>query len=35
MNTFLWVAQTLLAIVFLGHGLVFLFPPQAVREMGE
>ncbi len=35
MNTFLWVAQALLAVVFLAHGLLFFFPPKAVREMGE
>lgn len=35
MNTFLWVAQALLAVVFLAHGLLFLFPPKAVREMRE
>ncbi len=33
MNTFLWVAQALLAIAFLAHGLLFLFPPKAMREM--
>ena len=32
MNTFLWVAQALLAVVFLAHGLLFLFPPKAVRQ---
>ena len=35
MNTFLWVAQALLAVVFLAHGLLFLFPPKAVRQMAE
>ncbi len=35
MNMFLWVAQALLAFVFLAHGLLFLFPPKAVRQMGE
>jgi uncharacterized membrane protein YphA (DoxX/SURF4 family) len=35
MNTFLWVAQAVLAIAFLAHGLLFLFPPEAVRKMEE
>jgi len=33
MNTLLWVTQTVLAFVFLAHGLVFLFPPAAVRKI--
>ena len=33
MNTFLWVAQAALAFIFLAHGLLFLFPPEAVREI--
>lgn len=33
MNTFLWAAQVMLAFVFLAHGLLFLFPPAAVREI--
>ncbi len=33
MNTFLWVTQAVLAIVYLAHGLVFLFPPEAVRKI--
>jgi hypothetical protein len=33
MNTFLWVTQAVLAFVFLAHGLVFLFPPAAVRKI--
>ena len=35
MNTFLWVTQTLLAVAFLAHGLLFLFPPKAMRERME
>ena len=35
MNTFLWVAQAVLAVAFLAHGLLFLFPPKAVRKMEE
>lgn len=31
MNTLLWVAQAVLAGVFLAHGLSFLFPPEALR----
>jgi hypothetical protein len=33
MNTFLWVTQIALALVFLAHGLLFLFPPEAVRKI--
>lgn len=33
MNTFLWVAQVMLALLFLAHGLLFLFPPAAVRKI--
>ena len=33
MNTFLWVTQAALAFVFLTHGLLFLFPPEAVRKI--
>lgn len=33
MNTFLWVAQAVLAFVFLAHGLLFLFPSEAVRKI--
>ena len=33
MNTFVWIVQGLLAAVFLAHGLLFLFPPQAVRKI--
>jgi uncharacterized membrane protein YphA (DoxX/SURF4 family) len=33
MNTLLWVAQVMLAFVFLAHALLFLFPPAAVRKI--
>jgi uncharacterized membrane protein YphA (DoxX/SURF4 family) len=33
MNTFLWITQIALALVFLAHGVVFLFPPEAVRKI--
>ncbi len=33
MNTFVWIVQGLLAAVFLAHGLLFLFPPEAVRKI--
>ena len=33
MNTFSWVMQAVLAVVFLAHGLTFLFPPAAVRKI--
>ena len=33
MNTFVWIIQGLLAFVFLAHGLLFLFPPVAVRKI--
>src|SRR3712207_5541368 len=33
MNTFLWVTQAVLAFVLVAHGLVFLFPPAAVRKI--
>jgi uncharacterized membrane protein YphA (DoxX/SURF4 family) len=32
MNRWLWVLQGLLAIVFLAHGLMFLFPPESIVE---
>jgi uncharacterized protein YjeT (DUF2065 family) len=35
MNTFLWVTQVVLAFVFLAHGLLFLFPPAAVRKISK
>ena len=33
MNTFALIVQGLLAFVFLAHGLLFLFPPAAVRKI--
>ena len=33
MNAFVWTIQGLLAFVFLAHGLLFLFPPAAVRKI--
>lgn len=33
MNVFLWVMQVVLASVFLAHGLLFLFPSEAVRKI--
>lgn len=33
MNTLLWIVQGVLAVVFLAHGLLFLFPPAAVRKI--
>ena len=30
MNIFLWVLQVLLAVVFLAHGWLFLFPPESM-----
>lgn len=35
MNTFLWVAQVVLAFVFLAHGTLFLFPPAALRKIAK
>ncbi len=32
MNTIFWITQLVLALVFLAHGLLFLFPPDAVRK---
>ena len=32
MNAILWVLQGLLALAFLAHGLMFLFPPAAIAE---
>ena len=32
MNGLLWVLQALLAAAFLAHGLMFLFPPEAIVE---
>jgi hypothetical protein len=33
MNISLWVVQVVLAFAFLAHGLLFLFPPEAVRKI--
>ncbi|HEV2742131.1 MAG TPA: DoxX family protein [Rubrobacter sp.] len=33
MNTLLWAAQVALAVTFLAHGLLFLFPLEAVRKI--
>ena len=30
MNILLWILQSLLALVFLAHGLMMVFPPEAV-----
>jgi uncharacterized membrane protein YphA (DoxX/SURF4 family) len=30
MNIFLWVLQVLLAVAFLAHGWLFLFPPESM-----
>jgi uncharacterized membrane protein YphA (DoxX/SURF4 family) len=32
MNVLLWVLQVLLALAFLGHGCLMLFPPAAIVE---
>ena len=32
MNTILWATQAALALIFLAHGLLFLFPPEAIRK---
>ena len=32
MNALLWVLQVMLAMAFLAHGLMFLFPPAALVE---
>ena len=32
MNILLWVLQVLLALAFLAHGCLFLFPPAAIAE---
>lgn len=32
MNALLWVLQVVLAVAFLAHGLLFLFPPAAMVE---
>ena len=33
MNIMLWVLQVLLAVAFLAHGLLFLFPPAEMVEL--
>lgn len=33
MNTILWVAQLVMALIFLAHGLLFLFPPEPLRKL--
>jgi uncharacterized membrane protein YphA (DoxX/SURF4 family) len=33
MNIALWVVQVLLALAFLAHGLMFLFPPASLLEV--
>ena len=33
MNTILWIAQVVMALAFLTHGLLFLFPPPALRKL--
>ena len=33
MNIMLWVLQALLALAFLAHGLLFLFPPAEMLEL--
>ena len=33
MNIMLWVLQVLLALAFLAHGLLFLFPPAEMLEL--
>ena len=32
MNILLWVLQVLLALAFLAHGLMFLFPPESIVD---
>ena len=32
MNILVWIVQALLALAFLAHGLLFLFPPASVVE---
>ncbi len=32
MNALLWVLQVVLAVAFLAHGLMFIFPPAALVE---
>jgi putative oxidoreductase len=33
MNIFVWILQILLAIAFLAHGLLFLFPPPDIAAL--
>lgn len=33
MNTLLWTMQVVLAVAFMTHGLLFIFPPDAVRKI--
>lgn len=33
MNILLWVLQVLLALAFLAHGLMFLFPPPDIAQL--
>ncbi|CAA9418013.1 MAG: hypothetical protein AVDCRST_MAG03-2339 [uncultured Rubrobacteraceae bacterium] len=33
MNTALWVAQIMLAFLFLAHGLMYLYPPDSVSKV--
>lgn len=33
MNAFLWVLQGLLAVAFIAHGLMFLFPPPDIAAL--
>jgi uncharacterized membrane protein YphA (DoxX/SURF4 family) len=33
MNIMLWVVQVLLALVFVAHGCLFLFPPAQMLEL--
>jgi hypothetical protein len=33
MNIILWVLQVFLAVAFLAHGWIFLFPPAAMVEL--
>ena len=35
MSTILWAAQLGLALVVLAHGLLFLFPPEALRKIAK
>ena len=33
MNTILWATQVAMALIFLAHGLLFLFPPEPLRKL--